>query len=180
MTTDVKTVDASRGVDRRTIIKAAAWSAPVVAVAATMPLAAASVVFDSPTAYVTGTLTATGTNATVRTAVYSGGAMTYNSAGAPGLNSGAITLTFTNNRSAQFTIANLQSVVNAYVAAGWTVVGTPTQGVFIFEHAPISNGATVTMPSITWSAPVGSNKPLLTIGVSSDSDDVSGQGLSLV
>ena len=179
MTTELQGESRTDGMNRRTLVKAAAWAAPVIAVAAATPLAAASTTFDSPTAYVTGTLTATGTSSVARTAVYSGGALTFNSAGVPGVNSGNILLTFSNSKAASWTIANLAAVQASYIAAGWTAVGTPTQGFFSFSHAPISNGATVTMPAVTWAAPVGSSKPGIVIGVSSDSDDVSGLGLSL-
>lgn len=167
----------SSGISRRSVIKAAAWSAPVIAVAVATPLASASVSVDSPTALVTGTLTATGTYATHRTATYSGGALTYNSNGVVGLNSGNITLTFSNGNLPGWTLTTTD-LVTAYVAAGWAFV-SQSPALTTFEHAPIANGQVVTMPKVVWSAPVGSTKPLIVIGIDSDSDDVSGQGLDL-
>ncbi|NQX14075.1 hypothetical protein HQQ80_20810 [Microbacteriaceae bacterium VKM Ac-2855] len=164
---------------RRTVASGVAWAVPTVAVAIAAPAAAASTapVFDSPTAYVTGTLTATGTAATPRSALYSGGALSYNSAGTPGQNSGNISLTFYNNKPA--TWATVLDVA-AYTAAGWIVVSAdPVAQRFVFFHPAISNGASVTMPVVSWTAPVGSSKPVLGILVESDSDDVSGLGLQL-
>ncbi|NQX35555.1 hypothetical protein [Herbiconiux sp. VKM Ac-2851] len=166
----------TRGLTRRQVTTAAAWAAPVIALAVATPLAAASEVFDSPTAFVSGALAATGTSATQRTATYEGGALNYNSAGVPGLNSGDITISVYNNKTASWTLTT--DVVTAYQAAGWVLVtASPESTVFI--HSAISNGATISMPAISWSAPAGSSKPVLGIMVSSDNDDVSGLGVSL-
>ncbi len=168
-------------ISRRSLVKAAAWSAPAVAVAVSVPLAAATTSPPvTPTASVTGSIGATGTNATVRTATYSGGALSYDSAGQPGVDSGNITITIYNTKSTQgWAIADLAAFVAAYQAAGWTLVGSATQAATSFTHAPVSNGSTITMPAVTWTAPVGSGKPVLGISVTSDSDDVSGAGVSL-
>ncbi|WP_291055801.1 hypothetical protein [Herbiconiux sp.] len=173
---NINDAESARGLTRRQVTLGAAWSVPVVAIAVATPLAAASVVFDSPTAFVTGTLTATGTNQTARSATYSGGALTYNSAGVPGLNSGNITLSFLNNRTPSWTLSG--DIVTAYQNAGWTLVSSSAAAT-VFIHSAINNGQSVTMPSVVWNAPIGSSKPLLTIQVSSDSDDVSGLGLFL-
>lgn len=170
---------AAKTASRRTVIKAAAWAAPVIAVAAAAPLAVASVTFDSPTAFLTGTLSATGTSATARSAVYTGGNLSYDSAGAVGMDSGTLTITLYNAKTASWSIADLSAVVAAYQTAGWVLVGTAAQGLTVFTHPPISNGSVISMPAVTWNAPAGSTKPDLGITVSSDSDDVSGQGLRL-
>lgn len=173
---NINDAESARGLTRRQVTLGAAWAVPVVAIAVATPLAAASVVFDSPTAYVTGTLTATGTGSGPRSAVYSGGALTYNSAGVPALNSGGLTITFYNTKTASWTLAG--DIVTAYQNAGWMLVqSTPASTVFI--HTAISNGQSVSMPAVTWNAPTGSTKPVLGIQVSSDADDVSGLGLNL-
>lgn len=165
---------ATAGVTRRGVLKTAAWAAPVVAVAVAAPLASASTTFDSPTAFVTGTLTATGSSATSRSAVYSGGALTYTSAGTPGVNSGTITLALENTKPT-WTV-DFEAVAAAYVAQGWVLV-SKSNALIVFTHIPISDGGTISMPSVTWTAPIGSTKPAVSIDVSSDSDDVTGIGL---
>lgn len=162
------------GFTRRGVLKTAAWAAPVVAVAVAAPLASASVVFDSPTAFVTGTLTATGSAATTRSASYSGGALSYSSAGTPGVNSGNITLSLSNAKPAF--VVDFDAVAAAYVAAGWVLV-SKSNALIVFTHVPISDGGTISMPAVTWTAPVGTSKPAVAIDVESDSDDVSGLGL---
>lgn len=160
------------GVSRRGVLKVAAWAAPAVAVAVSAPLASASG-FDTPTAYVTGTLTAR-QGQTTRTAVYSGGALTFDSAGNPNIDSGNITISLLNNRAA-YTV-DVAGTVAAYQAKGWVVVSSSNCAI-VFTHTPVSNGGAIEMPGVTWSAPAGTPKPLVTISVESDSDDVSGQGL---
>lgn len=166
-----------KGLTRRQVAVGAAWAAPVVALAVATPFAAASTVFDSPTAYVTGTLAATGTSSTARSATYSGGSMTYNSAGVSGQDSGNLTLTVYNTKSTIWT-----TTINtaAYVTAGWTLVSanTTTQ-TYVFSHTAVTNGTVVNMPTVVWNAPVGSTKPVLGIELQSDNDDVSALGLAL-
>ncbi|UFS57878.1 hypothetical protein [Subtercola endophyticus] len=175
---DIETTEApKKGLTRRQVATGAAWAVPVVALAVSTPLAAASVVIDSPTAYLTGTISATGTSASPRTATYVNGSMTYNSAGVAGQNSGNLTLTVYNNKP---TIWSTTISTAAYISAGWALVSanTVTQ-VYIFSHTAVTNGVVVTMPTVTWNAPVGSTKPVLGITLDSDSDDVSALGLSL-
>lgn len=166
----------AEGFSRRGVLKVAAWAAPAVAVAVAAPLASASQTFDSPTAYVTGTITATGSSSTTRTAVYSSGMLSYDSAGNPGIDSGTITITLYNNR-AQYTV-DVAAVESAYAAKGWVLVSGNNASI-TFTHPPVTNGNSIQMPSVTWNAPVGSPKPLVGITVSSDNDDVTGNGLSL-
>ncbi|GGF12731.1 hypothetical protein [Subtercola lobariae] len=176
---DIETTEPTtkKGLTRRQVAVGAAWAAPVVALAVATPFAAASVVFDSPTAYVTGTLTATGTSATARSATYSGGSMTYNSAGVSGQDSGNLTLTVYNTKP---TIWTTTISTAAYVSAGWTLVSANiTTQTYVFAHTAVTNGAVVTMPSVVWNAPKGSTKPVLGIDLESDNDDVSALGLSL-
>lgn len=166
-------IDKAGGVSRRGVLKVAAWAAPAVAVAVSAPLASASG-FDTPTAYVTGTLTARQSQ-TSRTAVYSGGALTFDSAGNPSIDSGNITI-YLNNSRASYTV-NVAEVEAAYQAKGWVLVSGSNSSI-VFTHPPVSNGGLIEMPGVTWTAPAGTAKPLVSIVVESDSDDVSGQGLS--
>ena len=178
MAQENNTTSALSPVSRRTLVKAAAWSAPAVAVAVSVPLAAATTVPDSPTASVSGAIRATGTSSTVRSAVYSGGSVSYSAAGTSIANSGTLTLTITNTNLA-FSIASLAAVVASYVSAGWVLAGTATQGLIVFTHTPITSSTPVTMPTITWNAPVGSTKAKLLISVESDNDDVNGTSVGL-
>jgi hypothetical protein len=169
-------VSGERGFTRRQVTTAAAWAAPVIALSVATPLAAASTPVDSPTAYITGTLTASGSASTPRVATYSGGQLTYDSAGTPGLNSGDLTIEIYNTKTSVWTLTT--DVVTSYQAAGWVLVSA-SPALTTFIHAAIANGETVSMPSVVWDAPVGSTKPVLGIRVLSDNDDVSGQGLNL-
>lgn len=178
MTQENNTTSAFSPISRRSLVKAAAWSAPAVAVAVSVPLAAATTVPDSPTASVSGAIAATGTSTTVRTATYSGGSVTYYAAGTSIANSGTLTLTISNTNLA-FSIASLATVVASYVSAGWVLSGTATQGLIVFTHTPITSSTPVTMPTITWSAPIGSTKAKLLIAVESDNDDVNGTSVGL-
>jgi hypothetical protein len=165
-----------RGLTRRQVTTAAAWAAPVIALAVATPLAAASDPVESPTAYVSGAINATGTSSTARTATYSGGSLNFDSAGISGVDSGNLTLVVSSTRAGWTTSTDIPAV---YQAAGWTLVSASPDGtVFGFSHAPISNGQSVSMPGVTWSAPVGSAKPIIAISISSDSDDVSALGLT--
>lgn len=168
---------AQASMNRRSVMKAAAWAAPVVAVAAAAPAFAASPVIDSPTAYVTGTLTATGTTTSARTATYSGGQVTFNSAGQP-IDSGTLTLSFTNTKVTTWSMSTTD-IIALYVAAGWVLVSNNLEASIVFSHAPISDGGVVSMPSVAWSAPGSAGKPNVAVRLSSDADDVSALGLEL-
>ncbi|MFF8189219.1 hypothetical protein ACF044_18400 [Microbacterium sp. NPDC016588] len=124
----------------------------------------------------TGTITATGSSSTTRTATYSGGSLSYDSAGNPSINSGTITITLYNSRS-QYTI-DVAAVESAYTAKGWLLVSGDNSSI-TFTHPPVTGGNSIEMPSVKWTAPVGSPKPIVGIEVSSDNDDVSTLGLSL-
>lgn len=163
---------------RRTVLKAAAWAAPVVAVAAAAPIAAATTTFDSPTAFISGTITATGTASTPRTATYPGGVLSYDSAGVPGVDSGELTITLFNGKPGSWTLNDINGVVAAYQAAGWVLVGTASNTGTVFAHPAIHSGETIVMPKVVWSAPAGSTKPTIRIDVTSDSDDVTGIGVT--
>lgn len=157
-------------IERRTIIKAAAWAAPVVAIAATAPLAAATEVFNSPTAFITGKIEAHGVAATARWVNYGPGTVGFDTAGYPGLDSGNLTLTIVQPSQSGWALTT--ALVADYTNAGWTLA-SDANGVTVFTHAPIT-GSVITMPAIRWDAPAGSPKPLASITVSSDSDDVTG------
>lgn len=177
MTQENNTTSALSPISRRSLVKAAAWSAPAVAVAVSVPLAAATTVFDSPTAAISGAINVKGSSTTTRSATYSGGTVEYYSAGSAVANSGTLTLTITNS-NLQFTTV-LDDVKAAYIAAGWVVSGTPTQALIVFTHTPITSSTTITMPTITWNAPVGSSKGKLLIAVESDNDDVNGTRIGI-
>jgi hypothetical protein len=159
----------SRGLTRRQVTAAAAWAAPVIALAVATPLAAASDPITVPKATVTGTIGST-TQGTTRTVTYSGGTVSYNNAGDASITSGNLELTFAWNRPTL--VPNFDAA--AFAAQGWVVLlaYAPGASVFSFAHAPIANGEATTVPSVLWSGT--STKPTLTVVLSSDSDDVTG------
>ncbi|MCU1481336.1 MAG: hypothetical protein JWQ19_2122 [Subtercola sp.] len=171
---DIETTETpKKGLTRRQVATGAAWAVPVVALAVAAPAAAASTVLSSPTAYVTGTLSAGGTG-THRVADYTGGNTTYNSLGFPGLNSGNLTLTISWTNPTKYTITYDAA---GYLSAGWQLLtNTPASGLIVYTHTPVNNGGTILMPAIHWTSSV---KPNISIDISSDSDDVSGLGLSV-
>ncbi|MGD8168352.1 hypothetical protein ACEXOS_014105 [Herbiconiux sp. P16] len=178
MTHDVQnsgeTVEETRGLTRRQVALGAAWSVPVIALAAATPAAAASDPITVPTAVVGGTIGST-TAGTTRTVTYSGGYATYNNAGDAGISSGNYELSFSWNKPTLVPSFDLA----AFTAQGWVVENAYTPGgvFFSFTHAPVSNGVVVTVPTVVWSGE--STKPLLTVVLSSDSDDVTGSTVGI-
>ncbi|MDR6866525.1 hypothetical protein J2Y69_001118 [Microbacterium resistens] len=165
----------SGGISRRTIVTGAAWSVPLIAVAVSVPRAAASDV-TSPTALVTGAIQA-GVTSSTRYAQYGGGQVTFASAGVAGIDSGRLSVSISNLTSTKFQLITLESVVAEYEAAGWTLV-VATEALIEFTHAPIVDGGTVLTPAIRWEGALDSGKPRVGIAVSSDSDDVIGTIIS--
>lgn len=152
-------INKSKGVDRRTVIKGAAWAAPVVAVAVSAPLAAASIT-DGYSGLNIRSNNA-GTNAEFRpNECY----VEFVGDGGAGDNvTGPITFTF--NVPAGFTASNGGSALGASGAIGeWTYVFDSASGVYTFTHQGItlSNAGTTTVnvPSIVINHDGGAEPPL--------------------
>lgn len=111
--------DKNTPIERRTIIKAAAWAAPVVAVAATAPLAAATVVTVSLTT--TSTLGGVANNGIVGDITLTAGNFTLT--GLPNTTAGFthIGVTLPTGYTAE-TLGGVPLAVNTPINAGWTVV----------------------------------------------------------
>lgn len=136
---------ASTGITRRKVIKSAAWSAPVVAMAVATPLASASMTPDpKPNAYITGTLT--GTHDTVtRVVSFSNGIVTYDADGTD-LETGNITVSLP-------LFGNMPDFPLAVDEASWTSLGwtklSNAGGNMRFRHSSIASG-TVPMGTASW------------------------------
>jgi hypothetical protein len=169
VTNDTTTV-AKKGLTRRQVAIGAAWTVPVIAVATATPAHAASVQ-QNPTATVGGTMTASSAGS-ARTVNYTNGFITYDNAGQTGVSSGNLYLDFTWTTAALVPTYDLA----AFQAQGWVLDSPYVSGgtSFSFSHAPIANGATVTVPNVTWSGTVSGRAPGVTARLSSDNDDVFG------
>jgi hypothetical protein len=173
--TSAEAADETRGLTRRQVAVGAAWAVPVIALAAATPLAAASGdPVTVPTAVVGGAIGST-TAGNVRTVTYSGGYATYDNAGDAGVTSGTYELSFSWNKPALVPSFDLAE----FSAQGWVVESAyaPGGNFFSFTHAPVSNGVVVTIPTVTWAGT--STKPLLTVVLSSDSEDVTGSQVGI-
>lgn len=144
-------------IERRTIIKAAAWAAPVVAVAATAaPAFAATTPVNEPRAVVTGSVYASSTTST-RTLNYTGGAVTFDPA-ATTESTGDIYVSFSISgvHAASYSF-NIDKA--AFIAAGWTEVGSDGLN---WMSPGLSSAGSITIPPASWTtSPVPA--PLLPI-----------------
>ncbi|QWT24870.1 hypothetical protein KPL76_05795 [Subtercola sp. PAMC28395] len=158
------------GLTRRQVATGAAWAVPVIALAVGTPLASASV--TSPTATVTGTITGSVGNG-VRTVKYSNGGVSYDSAGDPTLpDSGILTIKLAWDNSAYV-------ITYDSVPSGWVLVSaSSTVSVVQYEHAPISNGASITFPTVTWKALSTSGHVNFSVQVESDNQNIGSAGVT--
>lgn len=158
---------------RRRVLKAAAWSAPVIALAVATPMASASVVVPPasvPTTFITGQISAAST-ATQRIGTYENGSVIYNSAN---------TSTDTGNIFLEFGTTNTAFAITynaaAFTAAGWTLVSA-TPELVTFMGPPLANGSARSIPSVTWTGLLA-DRATLSAGVYAENSNVADLAIS--
>ncbi len=136
------------GTSRRSVVKAAAWAAPVLAVAVAAPLASASTTpAPQPTARVIGTL-AGAVGGGTRTVSFSNALVEYNADGT-NLETGNITITLPLFGNApEFPLVVDEA---SWAANGWTRLSN-AGGNARFRHPSISSGS-VLAGTASWSGP---------------------------
>ncbi|MEH3088411.1 MAG: hypothetical protein PGN24_02040 [Microbacterium arborescens] len=160
------------GHTRRTVIKAAAWAAPVVAVAVAAPLAAASTTAQpQPRARVIATLAGAVANGT-RTVTFSNALVEYDADGSQ-LETGVITVTLPLFGNAPD--FPLQVDEASWTDAGWTRIGN-AGGNARFRHPSISAGS-VPAGRATWSG-AGDEYVFVAVGITVQTGGVGSTGVT--
>jgi hypothetical protein len=159
----------SRGITRRQVTTAAAWAVPVFAVAVAAPMAAASPTGE-PCAIIVGELCEK-EKAGTRTVAFTNGVVAYDDDGT-GISTGELTLRFTSTSDVPYAVAY---DVQAFSAAGWTLLpgGTPTD--VSFTHASLSGNEPAFIPEVGWA---GTGPVTIDISVSAANTDVTVRGIT--
>ena len=156
---------APRGLTRRQVAVGAAWAAPVIALAAAAPLAAASnVPVNEPSTFVSGSITAS-SSPSARVATYGGGAVTYYNLGSTAT-TGPLTVEISSS-TANFAISY---DLAAFQSAGWTLVSSSPQLV-IFTGPALSGGSSRTIPTVTFTGAAGATGTV-TVDAYADNPDI--------